>query len=206
MHEQAAPAAQPAVGSPLDAAVLVVGPPRVVTPGTRVFELEDGSGGRLGRMVETSRGANDSAFGALLSRAKAWQHATTREIRGGRGYPELVLTWLPVGPGGTEPGSPRAGSAVPAPELIVVTLPDRTDVGTLRRGIVDGQSSWLIASADGRVLGRAAPTGVTGTAGERLSEVAPGSHGGWRVAVEGGPFEEPLRSLVVAAAAVADLL
>ena len=207
VHEQAAPVAESAAaGSPLDAAVLVVAPPRVAALGTRVFELEDGGGGRLGRMVETSRGVNDSAFGALLSRAKGWQHTTTRELRGPRGYPELVLTWTAAGAGGPEAGSSRAGSQVPAAELIVVTQPDRSEVGTLRRGIVDGQISWLIVSADGRAIGAATPTGATGTAGERLSEVTPAGEGGWCVTVGSGRRDEPLRSLVIAAAAVADLL
>lgn len=184
VHEQVSAAPAPA-GSPLDATVLCVGPPGVATPGTRIFEVTDGHGGRLGRLVETSRGLNDSAFGAALSRAKAWQHATTRELRGARGYPELVLAWGPAAAG-----------------LIVATLPDRREVGRL----VLGSDGWAVLGFDSRRLGTADAGGVSDVQGRELSTVVPDGTGGWRTAVEGGPHAEPLRSLVVAAAAVADVL
>lgn len=199
VHEQAAATASvPAADSPLDAAVLVVGPARVATPGTRVFELEDADGGRLGRMVETARGVNDSAFGAALSRSKGWQHATTRELRGPRGYPELVLTW---GPAERE----AQGSSA---RLIFATLPDRREVGRLVHApeLVGGETSWAIFGPDGGPVGTATSGGSNGVDGRRLSQVVPGGGGGWQVRVEGGPHQEPLRSLVVAAAAVADVL
>lgn len=184
VHEQA-PAPPPAAGSPLDATVLVVGPPQVAAPGTRVFELADGDDGRFGRLVETARGLNDSAFGAVLSRSKGWQHATTRELRGPRGYPELVLAWGPT----------QAG-------LIVVSLPDRREVGRL----VLGPGGWAILGFDARPWGGATPAGMTDDRGRRLSTVVPDGSGGWRTTVEGGPHAEPLRSLVVAAAVVADVM
>ena len=184
VHEQVS-AAPPAAESPLDATVLVVGPPRVATPGTRVFEVADGDGGRLGRLVETSRGLNDSAFGAALSRSKAWQHATTRELRGARGYPELVLAWGPAAAG-----------------LIVATLPDRREVGRL----VLEPGGWAVLGFDTRPWGTAQAAGVTDGQGRPLSAVVPDGAGGWRTTFEGGPHAEPLRSLVVAAAAVADVL
>ena len=180
-----APAAAPAAGSPLDAVVLVVGAPREVGPGCRVFELTDGAGGRLGRLVETSRGVNESALGAALSRAKGWQHATTREVRGSRGYPEVILAWGPVAPG-----------------AIVVTLPDRREVGRL----VLGEAGWAVLAADGRHLGSATSAGVTATDGSRLADVAPEGVGGWRVVKPGTPVAEPLRALLTAAAVAADLL
>jgi hypothetical protein len=169
----------------MDATVLVVGPPKPLGPGVRVFDLADGSGGRLGRLVETSRGTNDSAFGAALSRSKGWQHATTRELRGPRGYPEVVLAW---GPG--------------APGSIVVTLPDRREVGRL----VLGESGWAVTGHDGRHLASATSAGVVTPDGQAMSEVRPEGHGGWRVVVHGGPFAEPLRSLAAAGAVAADLL
>ncbi len=184
MHEPA-PAAPPAARSPLDASVLVVGPPRVATPGTRVFEVTDDEGSRLGRLVETSRGQNDSALGAALSRSKAWQHATTRELRGPRGYPELVLAWGP-----------------PAGGVIVATLPDRREVGRL----VLGPDGWALLGFDARPWGMALAAGVTDGQGRPLSTVVPDGAGGWRVAVAGGPHADSLRALVVAAAAVADVL
>jgi hypothetical protein len=168
----------------LDAPLLVVGAPQAATPGCRVFELADQAGGRLGRLVETTRGTNDSPFGAALSRSKGWQHATTRELRGPRGYPEIVLAW----------GPSAAGS-------IVVTLPDRREVGRL----VLGDNGWAVIGHDGRHLGSASSAGVSDPDGRRISEVTPEGHGGWRVAVD-GPFAEPVRSLVAAAAVAADLL
>lgn len=185
VHDQAAaPVAAPPepAGSPVDAGILVVGPPRAATPGCRVFELADGGGGRLGRLVETSRGTNDSAFGAVLSRAKGWQHATTRELRGPRGYPELVLAWGPTAPG-----------------VITVTLPDRREVG--RFTLADG--GWAVTGHDARQLGTATSSGVSSGAGA-LSRVAPDGAGGWR-AERLGSFGEPLRSLLAAAAVTADL-
>lgn len=175
----------PAPASPLAADVLVVGAPRLATPGCRVFELSDGSGGRLGRLVETSRGLNDSAFGAALSRSKGWQHATTREVRGARGYPELLLAWGPAAPG-----------------VIVASLPDRREVGRFALG--DG--GWVVLGHDGRTLGAASSGGVAGADGSRLSEVRAEGLGGWRTVVLGGPHPEPLRSLLAGAAAAADLL
>ena len=183
VHEQAP--GPTAAGSPLDATVLVVGPPRSATPGTRVFELADGDGGRLGRLVETSRGRNDSALGAALSRSTAWQHATTRELRGARGYPELVLAWGPAAAG-----------------LIVATLPDRREVGRLALG----PGGWAVLGFDAQPRGTAQAAGVTDGQGRQLSTVVPDGAGGWRATVEGGPHAEPLRSLVVAAAVVADVL
>jgi len=177
-------ASVPPAGSPLDAAVLVVGPPRAVSLGCRVFELTDGSGGWLGRLVETNRGTNDSAFGAALSRAKGWQHATTREMRGARGYPELVLAWGPTAPG-----------------LIVVTLPDRREAGRFAHG----PGGWALVGHDGRQWGSTGSGGVSGSDGARLSEVTPDGVGGWRTAVLAGPHGEPLRSLLAASAALADL-
>ena len=214
MHEQApVAAATPAGGSPLDVRVLVVGPARMATPGTRVFELTGADGGRLGRMVETSRGLNDSAFGAVLSRSKGWQHATTRELRGPRGYPELVLAWGPSGPaerGAQGPSGPpeRGAQGPPEARLIVATLPDRREVGRLVHGqqVVGGGTSWAIIGPGGGPLGTATSGGSSGVDGRRLSQVVPGVDGGWRVTVEGEPHHEPLRSLVVAAAAVADVL
>ena len=183
VHEQAP--APPAAGSPLDAPVLVVGEPRVATPGTRVFELTDAEGGRLGRLVETSRGGNDSALGAALSRSKAWQHATTRELRGARGYPELLLAWGPATVG-----------------VIVVTLPDRREVGRF----AFGAAGWAVQAFDGQPIGTATAAGVTDGQGRRLSSVAPDGRGGWRSTVEGGPHAEPVGALVAAAAAAADVL
>ncbi len=180
-----APAAAPPAGSPLDATEIIVAPPRAATPGCRVFELTDASGTRLGRLVETSRGANSSSLGAALSRAKGWQHATTRELRGARGYPELVLTWGPAAPG-----------------VIVVTLPDRREVGRLAQG--DG--AWGVLGHDGRQQGAASSGGVSAADGTRLSELTPDGAGGWRAAVHGGPHPEPLRSLLAAVAVSADLL
>ncbi len=215
MHEQAPASTAPAVGSPLDSQVLVVGPGRTASPGTRLFELTGAGGERLGRMVETSRGVNDSAFGAALSRSKGWQHATTRELRGPRGYPELVLTWGPSGPterGIQGPSGPteRAAHDPPAAQarLIVATLPDRREVGRLVPGqqVVGGGISWAIIGPGGGPLGTATSGGSSGVDGRRLSQVVPGADGGWRVTVPGGPHHEPLRSLVVAAAAVADVL
>jgi len=186
VHEQApAAAAPPVAGSPLDASVLVVGPPRAATPGTRVFELSDGAGGRLGRLVETTRGGNDSAFGAALSRSRGWQHATTRELRGARGYPELVLAWGPSAPG-----------------LIVATTPDRREVGRL----VLGGDGWAVLGIDGQPWGTVTPTGATGTDGRPLSEVEPDELGGWRATVVGGPHPEPLRSLLAATSGAADVV
>lgn len=186
VHDPApAPTPAAATGSPLGAAVLAVGGPREATPGCRVFELTDGSGGRLGRLVETTRGSNDSAFGAALSRSKSWQNATTREVRSARGYPELVLAW---GPG--------------APGVIVATLPDRREVGRL----VMGTGGWALHGHDGRPWGTATAAGVQGQDGGRLSEVAPDGFGGWRSAALGGPQDEPVRSLVVVAAVAADVL
>ena len=184
MHDQAAPAL-PATTSPLTADVLVVGAPRLATPGCRVFELTDASGGRLGRLVETARGFNDSAFGAALSRSKGWQHATTRELRGPRGYPELVLAWGPSAPG-----------------LIVATLPDRREVGRYALG----GESWALLGHDGRTWGAATSGGVSGTQGDRLLEVTPDGAGGWRAALPGEAAGEPLRSLLAGAAVVADVL
>jgi len=180
-----AAAPPPPAASPLAAEVLVVGGPRLATPGCRVFELSDGSGERLGRLVETSRGGNDSAFGAALSRSKGWQHATTREVRGARGYPELLLAWGPTTPG-----------------VIVATLPDRREVGRLALG--DG--GWVVLGHDGQPLGTASSGGVTGANGSRLSEVRAEGVGGWRTVVLGGPHPEPLRSLLAGTAAAADLL
>lgn len=180
-----APATAPAAGSPLDAAEIVVSPPRAATPGCRVFELTDASGTRLGRLVETSRGVNSSSLGAALSRAKGWQHATTRELRGARGYPELVLTWGPASAG-----------------VIVVTLPDRREVGRLALG--DG--GWVVLGHDGVQRGAASSGGVSAADGSRLSELTPDGAGGWRATMPGGPHPEPLRSLLAAAAMSADLL
>lgn len=179
------PTASPLVGSVLDASVLVVGPPRVATPGTRVFELEDGAGGRLGRLVETSRGVNDSSLGAALSRSKSWQHATTRELRGPTGYPELVLAWGPAHPG-----------------LLTVSLPDRREIGRL----VSEATGWALVSFDARRCGTATAAGVVGDAAQPCSAVTPDPGGGWHTTIEGGPHPDPLRSLVIAAAAVADVV
>jgi hypothetical protein len=179
------PAAPPAAASPVDAAVLVVGPPQAAAPGCRVFELSDGAGGRLGRLVETSRGTNDSSFGAALSRSKGFQHATTREVRGPRGYPELVLTWGPSAPGAIE-----------------VTLPDRRQVGR----ILLGDQGWAVLSHDGRQWGVAGQGVLSASGGQPLATVTPDGFGGWRAEAHSGPFVEPLRSLVAATAATADLL
>lgn len=209
VHEQApaAPAVAPVGGSPLEAPVVVFGPPGMATPGTRVFELTDAGGSRLGRMVETARGVNDSALGAALSRAKGLQHATTREVRGPRGYPELVLTW---GPGGPEPRAAPdpGGPAPPATRLIVVTRPDRREVGRLvwAEATGDGRAGWALVGADGRRWGTAWPAGSVTADGRPLSQVAPDDGGGWRLAVQDGPHQDPLRSLVVAAAGAADVL
>lgn len=184
VHDQPAPPA-PAAGSPLDAGVLVFGAPRPATPGCRVFELTDGSGGRLGRLVETTRGINDSALGAALSRSKSFQNATTRELRGAGGYPELIVVWGPSMPG-----------------VVVATLPDRREVGRLVRE----EAGWALLGHDGRQLGTATSGGLSAPDGNPLSEVAPDGGGGWRAAVQGGPHEEPLRSMVVAAAVSADVL
>jgi len=192
VHDQApAAAASLSSGSPLAASVLVVGPPRVATPGTRVFELADAAGQRLGRMVETSRGGNDSALGAALSRSRGWQHATTRELRGSSGYAELVLAWGPAAPG-----------------LIMVTLPDRREVGRLARGQepVDGQVSWAVLGPDGRHLCDATRGGSTGVDCRRLSEVTPGGSGGWQVTLDVQAGPDPRHSLLIAAAAAADIL
>lgn len=196
VHEQPAAAAPPATASPLDTSVLVVGPPRVATPGTRVFELADDAGGRLGRLVETSRGTNDSAFGAALSRSKGWQNATTREVRGPRGYPEIVIAWGPAAPG-----------------LLVVTLPDRREVGRLALGEgprgpseLSTEGHWSIFGADGRPWGTVTQGGAVGADGQRLSEVRPDGSGGWRAEIAGGPHPEPLRSLLAGASVAADVL
>lgn len=183
VHDPAAPA--PPSGSPLAATVLVVGPPQAAAPGCRVFELTDGGGGRLGRLVETARGTNDSALGAALSRSKGWQYATTREMRSARGYPELVLAWGPAAPG-----------------MIGVTLPDRREVGRFALG----EAGWAVLGHDDRQWGAATSGGATAPDGGRLSEVTPDGFGGWRVSVPGGPHQEPLRSLVAAAAMAADVL
>ena len=91
--------------------------------------------------------------------------------------------------------------------LIVATRPDRTEVGRLVHGLgAGGQVGWAIVGADGRPWGSAAPWGAAGVDGRRLSLVAPGDAGGWHMTVDGGPPEEPLRTLVVAAAVVADVL
>ena len=180
-----APPAASADGSPVDAEVLVVSPPRAATPGCRVFELVDGSGGRLGRLVETTRGAGESSFSAALSRTKRWQNATTRELRGARGYPELVLAWGPATQG-----------------VIEVTLPDRRQVGRL----VGSDAGWAVLGHDGRPWGTATSAGVTGTDGARLSEVAPDGAGGWRASRQAGSQDEPLRSLLAAASVAADVL
>lgn len=176
------PPAPPAAGSPLDAAVLVVSPPRAATPGCRVFELSDGAGGGLGRLVETSRGTNESAFGAALSRARGWQNATTREVRSARGYPELLLAWGPATPG-----------------VITVSLPDRRPVG--RFALAD--TGWAVLGHDGQHLGTVTSGGVSSASGAR-STVAPDGAGGWRAERQGSPGE-PLRSLLAAAAVSADL-
>lgn len=186
VHDPAAPAAPPLPGgSPLAAAVVVVGPSRPAAPGCRVFELTDASGGRLGRLVETSRGTNDSSLGAALSRSKGWQHATTREVRGPRGYPELVLAWGPATPG-----------------LITATLPDRREVGRYALG----GEGWALLGHDGRTWGTGSSAGVSGPDGGRLLEVAPDGAGGWRAARQGDTASEPLRSLLAGAAVVADVL
>lgn len=179
-----APAPAASTGSPLTAPIVVVGPPRAATPGCRVFELTDGAGARLGRLVETARGTNDSSFGAALSRSRGWQHATTREVRSARGYPELVLTWGPSAP------------------VIVATLPDRREVGRLALG----EAGWAVLGHDGRQWGTATSGGVLASDGSRLSEIAPDGAGGWRSSLKGGPCEEPLRSLLVGAAVTADVL
>ena len=184
VHDTTPVAAAPAAGSPLDSAVLVVGPPREVSPGCRAFELSDGAGGRLGRLVEMTRGTNDSAFGAALSRARSWQHVTTREVRGARGYPELLLAWGPATPG-----------------VIVATLPDRREMGRLVRG----EAGWAVTGHDGRAWGTAGPQGFYAPGGRHLSEVT-ADGGGWRATLLGGPHEEPLRGLLAGAAAVADVL
>ena len=185
VHEPAAPPPPATASSPLTADVLIVGAARLASPGCRVFELTDASGGRLGRLVETSRGFNDSAFGAALSRSKGWQHATTREVRGPRGYPELVLSWGPSAPG-----------------LIVATLPDRREVGRYALG-GDG---WVLLGHDGRTWGAATSGGVSGADGGRLLEVTQDGAGGWRAARQGRAAGEPLGSLLAGAAVVADVL
>ncbi len=180
-----AAAAPSAAGSPMDAAVVVVGPPREAAPGSRVFELTDEGGAGLGRLVETIRGANSSSFGAALSRSKGLQHATTREVRTVRGYPDLLLAWGPA-----------------APDLIFATLPDRRELGRLVR---DGEG-WSVLGHDGRPWGRATPGGVTSTDGDPLTEVTPDGLGGWRSTIQGGPPGEPLRWLLMAATGAADIL
>lgn len=189
VHAQAAPVVAPDGGSPLDASLLVVGPPRAAAPGTRVFELADGDGRRLGRLVETTRGLNDSKLGAALSRSKGWQHATTREVRGPRGYPELVLAWGPPEPGAS-------------PGLIVVSLPDRREVGRYVREA----GGWAVLAFDGQRRATVAAGSVAGTDGRPLSAVAPDGAGGWRATLAAEARQEPLRALVVGAAAAADLL
>lgn len=183
VHEQAS--AAPALASPVDAPVLVVAPPQAAAPGTRVFELTDGGVGRLGRLVETTRGLNDSAFGAALSRSRGWQHATTRELRGPRGYPELMLAWGPATPG-----------------MIEVTRPDRQQVGRL----VAGSDGWTVLDLDGRPWGRATQAGMADESGRPLSVIDPDGAGGWWTALEGDPQPEPLRSLTGAVTVAADLL
>lgn len=179
-----APAPPPSV-SPLDASVLEFGPPQLVAPGCRVFELTDGAATPLGRLVETTRGANDSTLGATLSRSRGFQHGVTRELRGPSGYPELLLTWGPASPG-----------------AIVVTLADRREVGRL----LLGENGWAVVSYDGRPWATATAGGVVAADGSHLSVFTPDGIGGWRAASLGGPAVEPVRSLVGAAAAVADLL
>jgi len=86
--------------------------------------------------------------------------------------------------------------------VIVVTLPDRREVGRF----ASGPEGWKVQAFDGRPLGTATPAGVTDGQGRRLSSVAPDGHGGWRSTAETGPHAEPVGALVVGAAAVADVL
>lgn len=185
VHDPTPPQPPPVGGaSPLDAPLVVVAAPTAATPGTRVFEVSDGAGTPLGRLVEVSRGVNISQLGASLSRSRAWQHATTRELRGPRGYPELVLTFGPAAPG-----------------WILVTLPDRREVGRL----VHGEGEWNVLGFDGRPWATATPEAMTGPDGPILSLVHDGQ-GGWRATAQRGPHPEPIRSLAAAVTAAADLL
>jgi hypothetical protein len=183
----------PASGPPaaaetvLEAGVTVVGPPASPGPGTRVFELTDGDGARLGRLVETVRNGG-GGLGVALARAGAWQAATTRELRDARGWPQLVLTTSPLAPGS-----------------VVVTFPDRRQVGRI---VAESGSAWGLVGHDGRrwgevVVGRTI-TSWDGRLVGMLSEHGASAAVGWRISLE--PVEEPMRMLARAAGLVADAL
>src|SRR5262249_50077389 len=136
-------------GSPLDGAVLAVSAPRVAGQLTRVFELTDGAGGRLGRLVETARGANDSSIGAVMSTAAPLVGATTREVRGAQGWPVVVVAW-----------SQRVAGTV------TVTLPDRREIGRLvavatATTAQAAPADWSIVGFDGRTWGSANRAGAS---------------------------------------------
>jgi hypothetical protein len=181
------PVTAPAVSSThvLEAPEIAVGIPAQTAVGTRVFELTDGGGARLGRLVETTRGAA-GGLGIALSRAGAWQATTTREVRDTRGWPQVVLTTSPV----------LAGS-------MVVTLPDRREVGRL---VLDEVGTWALVGYDGRRWGQVLAGRSVVSYDDRLvatlSESGVGATSGWRVTRE--PVEEPLRLLGLAASMAAD--
>jgi len=171
----------------LDASEIVVGPPGSPSPGTRVFELGDATGGRLGRLVETTR-AGSGGLGVALARAGAWQSATTREARDAKGWPQIVLTTTPQAPG-----------------TITVTFPDRRQIGQV---VAETAGGWALLGHDGRrwgevVVGRSV-TSWDGRLVAMLSDHGPAAAAGWRITLE--PTEDPLRLLALASALVADVL
>jgi hypothetical protein len=170
----------------IDAPEIVVGMPAALAPGTRVFELTDAAGARLGRLVETAR-AHQGGIGVALARAGAWQAAVTREARDVHGWPQLVLTVTPA----------LAGA-------VLVTLPDRREIGRLALEA----DTWILVGYDGRRWGQVLASRSVVTWDSRLvatlSDHGMSAAAGWRSTRE--RLDDPLRMFGLACSIAADWL